>query len=189
MPEGTLPAVNRPVRFNGWFHRGRRTWPGRRWRTRHPVVEPEAGVQAIADSQGVIECESNQRRGDVARDIGENDSDLLRHVVDVVSWAKRIDGIVGQRMRCHDNIFHMAGLDRSCPQRAAQRRKFPEARVSGRQQAFGRPRAGYRAGVCGFTPGWQPRAASDRGCGRGRCIRARTHGCATRRSRWCSPCA
>ena len=36
MPDGKLPAVNRPVRFNGWFHRGRRTWTGRRWRTRHP---------------------------------------------------------------------------------------------------------------------------------------------------------
>ena len=41
------------------------------------VVEPEAGVQAIADSQGVIECEGKKCGWDVARDIGENDSDLL----------------------------------------------------------------------------------------------------------------
>ena len=31
-----LPDVNRPVWFNGWFHRGPRTWLGRQRRTGHP---------------------------------------------------------------------------------------------------------------------------------------------------------
>ena len=30
-----LPGVNRPARFNRWFHRGRRTWPGRQRRPVH----------------------------------------------------------------------------------------------------------------------------------------------------------
>ena len=89
--------------------------------------------------------------------------------------------------RCHDVIFHMAGwIVRAC-----ERRKGAISRSarSGRQQAFGRLRSGSRTGALGFRPGSCSRAASDRGCGRGRCIRARTHGCATKRSRWCTPCA
>ena len=62
-------------------------------------IQSELGVQAIADPQSIVECESNQRCGDVARDIGENDSYLLRHVVEIISGTKRVDGVVGQRMR------------------------------------------------------------------------------------------
>ena len=58
------------------------------------VVEPEAGVQAIADSQGVIECEGKKCSWDVTGHVVEHDSDLLGHVVEVITGAKRIDGIV-----------------------------------------------------------------------------------------------
>ena len=97
MPEGTLPAVNRPVRFNGLFRRGGGHGPAG---DGGPgiVVEPEAGVQAIADSQGVIECEGKKCSWDVTGHVVEHDSDLLGHVVEVITGTKRIDGIVRQGM-------------------------------------------------------------------------------------------
>ena len=49
------------------------------------VVEPEAGVQAIADSQGVIECEGKKCSWDVTGHVVEHNSDLLGHVVEVIT--------------------------------------------------------------------------------------------------------
>ena len=149
---------------------------------------PRLGVQAIANSLGVLKCQRHQRCRDVARHRIEHDSYLLRHVVEVISGTKRVDGIVGQRMGCHGDIFHMAGWTvRACGRRkGANSRKRALAGGSGGSDA---PAPDTGTGACGFTPGSQPRAASVRGCGRGRCIRARTHGCAMRRSRWRTPCA
>ena len=68
--------------------------------------------------RATYEAERHQRRGDVARHRIEHDSYLLWHVAEVISWTKRVDGIVGQRMGCHDDIFHMTGWTvRACGRR------------------------------------------------------------------------
>ena len=78
--------------------------------------------------------------------------------------------------------------DRSC-WLAARRRKFMETAWQAAAR-FRVPGAEVgAAGTCGFAPGSLAQAASGRRYGAGRCIPARTHGRARKRSRWCSPCA
>ena len=151
-------------------------------------IKADAGVESVADSQGIVEAERHQRRG--GRSPASNRTRFVSAVACCRSHKRdkthRRDRRAAYEI-VHDDIFHMTGWTvraRRRPKGAISRKRALWAAANVRAS-----RAGYRTGACGFTPGSQPRGASDRGCGRGRCIQARTHGCATRRSRWRSPCA
>ena len=64
----------------------------------HPrvSVEAESGIELRAQRLGIDKRQGDERGGDVARHIVEDEADLLRKIRWSVFGAERVDGVVGQ---------------------------------------------------------------------------------------------